>query len=79
MSVRDGQRFMREAIRVAMKMGLNLRSFRAASLGSRILAARRNNVAEHHDAVTDAEIDALSRHAELRGGAGWVRCIDLSR
>jgi tRNA(adenine34) deaminase len=76
LSVTDDERFMREALRVATDEG------DAPSLspigcvivrGGRVLASRRNRVAEHRDALAHAEIEAIRaagaqyENGELRG------------
>jgi tRNA(adenine34) deaminase len=76
MSIADDERYMREAIRVATQNG---RDPSLSPIGcvivmeAKIVAARRNLVTEHHDAVALAEIEAIRaagvafENGELRG------------
>jgi tRNA(adenine34) deaminase len=58
----DDERFMREAFRVATEKGSDPCFSPIGCVivrQGKVLAARRNKVAEHHDAVAHAEIEAI--------------------
>lgn len=70
------ENFMREAIRIASEKGTDPALSPIGCVivrGGNILAARRNMVAEHHDAAAHAEIEAIRAagasfdNGELRG------------
>jgi tRNA(adenine34) deaminase len=72
----DDERYMREAFKVATKNGSDPSLSPIGCvivLNGKILAARRNKVAEHHDAVAHAEIETIRaagasfENGELRG------------
>ncbi len=72
----DDERFMREALRVADSEGTDPSLSPIGCvivLNGSVLAARRNRVAEHHDATAHAEIEAIRaagadfENGELRG------------
>ena len=72
----DDERFMREALRVAGSEGTDPSLSPIGCvivLNGSVLAARRNRVAEHHDATAHAEIEAIRaagadfENGELRG------------
>src|SRR6201996_2690709 len=72
----EDEDFMREAIRVASEKGTDPALSPIGCvivMNGNVLAARRNNVGEHHDAVGHAEIDGIRAtgasfdNGELRG------------
>lgn len=72
----DDERFMREALRIASSEGTDPSLSPIGCVivrDGRVLAARRNRVAEHHDATAHAEIEAIRaagasfENGELRG------------
>jgi tRNA(adenine34) deaminase len=74
--VEDDEAFMREALRVATEKGADPSTSPIGCvivMGRNVLAARRNKVAEHHDAAAHAEIEAIRAagasfdNGELRG------------
>jgi len=72
----EDERYMREALRVARAKGTDPSLSPIGSvivLHGKVLAASRNQVAEHHDAVAHAEIEAIRaagagfENGEIRG------------
>ena len=72
----EDERYMREALRVARAKGTDPSLSPIGCvivLDGRVLAASRNQVAEHHDAVAHAEIEAIRaagagfENGEIRG------------
>jgi len=72
----EDERYMREALRVASAKGTDPSLSPIGSvivLDGKVLAASRNQVAEHHDAVAHAEIEAIRaagagfENGEIRG------------
>ena len=78
----DDERFMREALRVADSEGTDPSLSPIGCvivLNGSVLAARRNRVAEHHDATAHAEIEAIRGVQTAKGTldvlmeAGWIK------